>query len=663
MKGEQSGSWLEINQRGLSEALAEVLDRLKRHAAHQESLPLSGSEDAGEGANGPLALDRLCAIFGLSPFERQVLVLCAGIELDAQVAAVCAEVQGDPARRYPTFSLALAGLPGAHWNALTPAGPLRRWRLIEMAPGHGLTVSPLRIDERILHYLVGIDSADERLLDLTQPVPVSGVLVASHQAQADQIVAAWGQAPSRTTLPVVQLVGEGGAAKRAVAAEACAQSGLRLFALPAEALPTAPGELEPLVRLWEREAALTASALLLDCDSLENAGPEGGGAERTGIAARLIERITGPFFVAVPERRSFRQRSVITLEIGKPALEEQHALWEAALGPEAAGLDEALAHLTAHFDVGLEAVRAASLSALAETARLAAHGEAVPLETALWNACRVGARTSLDNLAERVEAKTTWDDLILPKPQQDVLHDILANVRRRSTVYQTWGFGGRSTRGLGVTALFSGESGTGKTTAAEVLARELSLDLYKIDLSAVVSKYIGESEKNLRRVFDAAEAGGAILLFDEADALFGKRTEVKDSHDRYANLEVSYLLQRMEAYPGLAILTTNLKSSIDTAFLRRIRFVVQFPFPTTVERAEIWRRVYPASVPTDALAPEKLARLNVAGGTIRNIALGGAFLAAEAGEPVRMIHLLRAAQTEYAKLEKTLTQTETADWI
>lgn len=663
MKGERSGSWLEINQRGLSEALADVLDCLGRHAARQApaELPALGSDAANR--DGPLALDRLCETFELSPFERQVLVLCAGVELDAQAAAACAEAQGDPARAYPTFSLALAALPGAHWNALTPAGPLRRWRLIEMTAGLGLTVSPLRIDERILHYLVGIDAADERLMDLTQPVQPGGALVASHRAQADQIVAAWGQAASRTALPAVQLVGEGSAAKRAVAAEACAQSGLRLLALPAEALPAASGELEPLVRLWEREAALTGAALLLDCDGLDSAGPEGGNAERAGIAARFVERISGPLFVAVPERRSFRQRPVLTLEIGKPALEEQHALWEAALGPEAAALNGALAHLTAHFDVGLEAVRAASLSALAETARLAAHGEPPPLQTALWDACRMQARTSLDNLAQRVEARTTWDDLVLPAPQRDILLDILANVRRRSTVYQTWGFGGRSTRGLGVTALFSGESGTGKTTAAEVLARELRLDLYKIDLSAVVSKYIGESEKNLRRVFDAAEAGGAILLFDEADALFGKRTEVKDSHDRYANLEVSYLLQRMEAYPGLAILTTNLKSSIDTAFLRRIRFVVQFPFPTATERAEIWRRVYPASVPTEALEPDKLARLNVAGGTIRNIALGGAFLAAEAGESVRMAHLLRAAQTEYAKLEKTLTQTETADWV
>jgi SpoVK/Ycf46/Vps4 family AAA+-type ATPase len=199
--------------------------------------------------------------------------------------------------------------------------------------------------------------------------------------------------------------------------------------------------------------------------------------------------------------------------------------------------------------------------------------------------------------------------------------------------------------------------------AAEVLARELRLDLYRIDLSAVISKYIGETEKNLRRVFDAAELGGVILLFDEADALFGKRTEVKDSHDRHANVEVSYLLQRMESYRGLSVLTTNLKSSLDQAFLRRIRFVVQFPFPDASQRAEIWRRVYPKSTPTEGLDAQKLAQLNVAGGNIRNIALNAAFLAAEAGEVVGMKHLLQATKSEYVKLERPLTDTEVRGWV
>lgn len=238
-----------------------------------------------------------------------------------------------------------------------------------------------------------------------------------------------------------------------------------------------------------------------------------------------------------------------------------------------------------------------------------------------------------------------------------------AQVRHRLTVYQDWGFGHRSTRGLGITALFAGESGTGKTMAAEVLANELNLDLYRIDLSAVVSKYIGETERNLRRLFDAADESGAILLFDEADALFGKRSEVKDSHDRYANIEVSYLLQRMEAYRGLAILTTNMKAALDQAFHRRLRFVIQFPFPDASQREAIWRSMFPAATPTDGLDYAKLAKLHMAGGNIRNIALNAAFLAAHAGESVRMGHLLQAAHSEAAKRDRPLSDAETRGWV
>jgi SpoVK/Ycf46/Vps4 family AAA+-type ATPase len=244
-----------------------------------------------------------------------------------------------------------------------------------------------------------------------------------------------------------------------------------------------------------------------------------------------------------------------------------------------------------------------------------------------------------------------------------LLHELTSHVRHRATVYQRWGFGAAGQRGLGISALFTGPSGTGKTMAAEVLAADLRLDLFHIDLSGVVSKYIGETEKNLRRVFDAAEEGGALLLFDEADALFGKRSEVKDSHDRYANIEVNYLLQRMESYRGVAILATNLKGALDPAFLRRIRFVVSFPFPDEAARAEIWRRVFPAATPTAGIDPERLAQLTVVGGNIRNIAVNAAFMAAAADEPVTMPHLLNAARMELAKLERPFPDAEIRGWV
>jgi SpoVK/Ycf46/Vps4 family AAA+-type ATPase len=245
----------------------------------------------------------------------------------------------------------------------------------------------------------------------------------------------------------------------------------------------------------------------------------------------------------------------------------------------------------------------------------------------------------------------------------ETLRQLAAHLRQRVRVYRDWGFGDRASRGLGVSALFSGESGTGKTLAAEVLASALDLDLYRIDLSSVVSKYIGETEKNLRRVFDAAEDSGAILLFDEADALFGKRSEVKDSHDRYANIEISYLLQRMEAYRGLAVLTTNLKNALDRAFQRRLRYVVHFPFPDSALRETIWRRVFPPQAPVGDLDFRKLAKLSPPGGNIRNIALNAAFLAAETTQPIEMTHLLAAARSESMKLERPLADTETRGWV
>lgn len=268
----------------------------------------------------------------------------------------------------------------------------------------------------------------------------------------------------------------------------------------------------------------------------------------------------------------------------------------------------------------------------------------------------------MSDLAQHIEPKAKMEDLVLPEREKQLIKEIAIQVRQRDRVYREWGWGANSgSRGLGIAALFAGESGTGKTMAAEVLANELDLDLFRIDLSMVVSKYIGETEKNLRQVFDAAEDGGAILFFDEADALFGKRSEVRDSHDRYANIEVGYLLQRMESYRGLAILTTNLKNAIDTAFVRRIRFIVNFPFPDEKSRADIWRRVFPKSTPTANLDYGRLARMNITGGSIRNIALNACFLAAEQDVHVGMDHIKQAAKSEYDKMERPLTRLEMGD--
>ena len=714
-----SNDWLAANQRHLMTALALIRHALDHHAEsgnpkceirNPKETRSSKSEDLGperieestsptetairssDLQNTPLAeaalaldipssLQTLGAAFGLSPFERDVLLLCAGCELDGSFAACCAAAQGDPRRVQPTFSLALAALPGAHWSALLPSAPLRRWRLIEVGAGDVLTNAPLRIDERVLHFLTGLDAPDARLHGIVRPVGKVGPLAPSQLELARRVALAWQDRNANEPPPVIQLCGPEGEDKRALAAHVSTALKLRLRLLRAADVSSVVSERVALVQLWQREAVLSSAALLVTAD-------DGADAERTRELLAFLQDLETLVFLSRHEPLELPLRASVRFDVPKPGVPEQKALWTEALGEDAAALNGQLDRLTAQFSLGAQTIRvfcaelrrdfalvggASVPASQPEPPHAPAREDArptdpvsaasAPLETRLWQACRARTRPRLDELAQRLTPAASWDDLVLPTEQRRVLGEIAAQVRQRFTVYERWGFAARGARGLGITALFSGPSGTGKTMAAEVLAGELKLDLYRIDLSSAVSKYIGETEKNLRRIFDAAEDSGVVLLFDEADALFGKRSEVKDSHDRYANIEVSYLLQRMEAYRGLAILTTNFQNALDTAFLRRIRFVVQFPFPDAPQRAEIWRRIFPAATPTDALNMERLSSLNVAGGHIRNIALNAAFLAADEAAPVRMGHVLRAARTEYAKLEKPLTDTEVKGWL
>jgi hypothetical protein len=652
---EHEDTWSEGNQRYLVAVLAEVRARLEQYAAEvgsaaaQDVPPLrwGGAEDGESLLTVPPALELLCSVFHLSAFERAILLLCAGVELDSTFAGLCAAAQEEPARSYPTFSLALAAFPDAHWSALTPEAPLRRWRLIEVvqAPASSLTTRPLRIDERVLHFLAGIQELDERLVGLVEPVSSPPELVPSHAAQAERIAVAWTRRGG--ALPVLQLCGADEVSRRAIAAAGCAAVGLNLFCLPADGVPTNATELEALARLWEREAALTSSALYVEAETVDRTD-----ARTVTAISRLLERLNSALLLGTSERWRPLRRAMLTLDVHKPTAQEQRALWQAALGEAHVHLNGHIPSLASQFNLAPSAIHAVVCEALAS----GADGPALAAE--LWNAGRAQSRPRLDDLAQRIQPVATWDDLVLPEAERRMLAEIAGHVAHRATVYETWGFGAMSSRGLGISVLFAGASGTGKTMAAEVLANHLRLDLYRIDLSAVVSKYIGETEKNLRRVFDVAEDGGAILFFDEADALFGKRSEVKDSHDRYANIEINYLLQRMEQYSGLAVLATNMRGALDSAFMRRIRFMINFPLPDVAQRVQIWRRIFPPDTPTEGLDIGKLARLNITGGNIRNIALNAAFLAAAEGVPVRMSHLLRATRSEYAKIDKPLTEAE-----
>jgi len=647
--------WMAANQRYLTAALGVVRALLESHAAcasgaqhGRESVERAERALAAAEAAlpAPSALQRLVAGLGLSPFERDVLLMCAGIELDGGFGGVCAAAHGDAQRTRPTFGMALAAHPHAQWSALAPVAPLRGWRLIELANPDAPTISPLHVDERVLHYLTGMRYLDERLRGVTEPARASTELPPSQRRDAERIVAAWSHAPHAPWFPLVQLCGDRASARR-VAAAAAALAGLELHVMDAARVPSSAADTDTLIRLWEREAIMSGLALLVDCGDAQP--PEAAQQASLGL---ILERMRGAVFLAGSSRHD-TERASLVLQIGRPTTQEQRELWQVALGSADANVEQ----LVSQFDLDVAAIRAASSQALVE-----AEAADPCLDDRLWEACRAQARPRLERLAQRIEPAASWDDLVLPDAQRALLAQIAVHGRRRSVVYDTWGFA-RLGRGLGISVLFEGRSGTGKTMAAEILAAAARLDLYRIDLSQVVNKYIGETEKNLGRIFDAAEAGGAVLLFDEADALFGKRSEVRDSHDRYANIEISYLLQRMDSYRGLAILTTNMKTALDAAFLRRIRFIVHFPSPGPAERAQIWRRIFPPQTPVDGLDADKLARLNVAGGEIRNIALHAAFLAADAGEPVRMHHLLDAARTEFAKLERPLVETEIAGWI
>jgi ATP-dependent 26S proteasome regulatory subunit len=650
-------AWYEANQRYLSRAIAQVRVAIERFVrGEKETGRLEPSDQGNQEMPSLPALATLCSAFELSSFERKILLMCAGAEMDSRFAELFASSAPGAHALQPTFSLALAAFADAHWSALSPGRPLRYWRLVDLRLADALTTSPLRIDERVLHYLVGVEALDERLLGSVRPAPAAENVSPSHLAVAERIAGLWRRVRVGARLPIVELCGEELAAKRAIAAAASAMVGLRLHALPAWKVAHATGaELDTILRLWEREAVLGSSALLLEHDDADNSDAP------ANAIAHLTELIRSPMIVSTRSPRRAGGRPAILFDIAKPTVTEQAEIWRTALEPFLPNPNGLVDALVSQFS--LDSARIHSAAQQAAEKQGSSTDASTELSTMLWDACRRQARPRIESLAQRIDPAASWDDLVLPEKQKELLRHVGMHVRQRKKVYHEWGFASLGARGLGISALFAGPSGTGKTMAAEALANELRLDLYRIDLSQVVSKYIGETEKNLRRVFDAADEGAAILLFDEADALFGKRTDVKDSHDRYANIEVSYLLQRMEAYRGLAILTTNRKSALDQAFLRRIRFVVEFPFPEAPQRAEIWRRVFPRLTPTEDLRIDRLARLNAAGGNIKNIALGAAFLAADSGQPVGMAHVLTATRHEFAKLEKPLSDAEIAGWV
>ena len=583
----------------------------------------------------PPALERLRRAFALTRFELGLIVLSAAWELDGRIGELMIKAGAGHGDGFPCLSLAVRILPDAHWNAFTPGGALRRWQLVKLEPGGSLALSRLRLDEHLLHVLKGVSEPDPDLVRQVLRRAAAVVPTAGHSQAAQQVLAQWHQAGQTNAIEIVGPADD----TIAVAALAWERLGVPCFIVTAAQIPGDLGERERFLRRWEREALLGLAAVVILCEDTTDPAL---GERLQWLAAHARFRL-----ILAGERPLLDRRlGLVRISVAPMSADERRALFAHHLGETAApATNHRIDELVCQFRLDAAGIAAACARA--------GRTEGDIDWPALWDACIGRCTPVLDDLAQRLPSNDAWDALVLPATQRRMLDDLLIQCRQRATVLMRWGMDGSGgVRGGNLTALFSGASGTGKTFAAECLAGRLRLPLYRIDLSCVVSKYIGETEKHLRRVFDAAELGGAVLLFDEADALFGKRSEVSSSHDRHANIEVGYLLQRLESYTGLAILTTNHRKHLDPAFLRRIRYAVHFPEPGQGERERLWHGAFTPAVPLTALDWSALARAELTGGQIRTAALAAASYAAEAGSAVSLQHCWRGIESEHAKAEK-----------
>lgn len=603
-----------------------------------------------------LPLARLIRLFDLSSLDCYILMLCLAPELDRRYERLYGYLQDDVSQRRPTVNLMMNLLGGTIperftvWERLTPTMPLRLHHLIECLPDPGqhhpiFLAHNLKVDHRILAYLLGDAETDQRLkLAIQYQKP------GENQFLPDSIRRVFDESP------MIYLQGRRGIGRAGAAAALCAEFGLSLLSVDLAQL----AKLEiPLSLGWKlalREARLANAALLLDswesCLDENDLPPAELWAD--------LQTFERPLFLCSTEswepQNADRMRRMLRITFTVPGYDERRRAWESALGVQGVAVDESsLDELVTKFKLTPEQIANAVHTAVDLAI---SRGEEVRAAD-LYAGAQAHTGMKLGRLARRIMPRYTWSDLVLPPDRLEQLQEICARIRYAHTVNERWGYIRRVAASPGVTVLFAGESGTGKTLAAEVIANDLGLALYKIDLSTVVSKYIGETEKNLALVFNAAEASNAVLFFDEADALFGKRSEVKDAHDRYANLEVAYLLQQLEAYEGVAILATNLRQNLDEAFTRRLSFMVDFPFPEKEYRLHIWASHFPSEAPLggDVSLNELADRYPLAGGNIRNAAIAAAYLAAADGSVITMAHVRNAIRREHQKMGRLLDDT------
>lgn len=626
-----------------------------------------------------LPLPRISEQFRLTPPEQDVLLLCLAAELDAKYGKIFAYIHDDVTRKWPTPGLALdlffreACDRNSGRFFFSSHGALLQNHLIELSnddPNTPLLSRSMRLDPGLTDYLLELNTLDFRLIPFTRilPLPKDKQNLCGLEAIREEWrgLAHYHRESGAPKPLVFYLYGPDGGGKHTAARYLAGNLGLSLLAVDTRRLIQEPDKTEKLIRLAFRETALHPCCLCLEYfDHLfATAGKEPDERmeltkQRIISACRTMAAIT---FLLGEKNWSpdteLSQTVFVAREFPVPGYHIRKKLWEEVFqeaAPDYRPAENVDTHMLANkfqFTPGQTKNALNVACSLALMGHSGNNGPVMVTDAHLHQACRSQSNQKLAELAQKIIPRYTWDDIVLPPDKLEQLREIYQQVKFRHVVFHEWDFDSKFSLGKGVNVMFSGSSGTGKTMAAEIIAKLLDMDLYKIDLSSVVSKYIGETEKNLSKIFQEARASNAILLFDEADALFGKRSEVKDAHDRYANIEINYLLQKMEEHEGIVILTTNFKKNIDDAFTRRFRFTVEFPFPDPPYRLRIWKQVFPMRTPIgDDLDFDYLARrFKITGGNIKNIALHSAFLAAADGRVVRMAHLVRATRREIHKM-------------
>jgi len=614
-----------------------------------------------------LNVPEICKLFGLNEVERDALMICAAPDLDVKYERLYGFIQDDLTKTRPSLGLVISLLSSTNEEAFRirhhflPKGPLFREGLIEPADGsEDIALSTmLKTPSEVLPFLIGIERAglaNRSALDLEAAKSRLAALSMDEAARAQAYNLMIRSLTDGSWSWISILKGPYGAGKGEIVDLICKALGQKIIKVRLSALGEDAAALTRGLRRMFRQAILEGGIPYIE--GMEELPEESGGRALREAVFRFIDASAKRAFLVVQrdvEIPRGLEKEVVPIEIPVLSYGARKEIWRAQLKWRAS--EEELSDLAAKFRLTPGQIDEAVTSAKAKAKML---GMNHPGIDEIHTGCLAQSGRGLAALAQKVNAVYGWDDLVLPKAKLDQLKEVLAQIKHQGEVYQEWGFGGKLSSGRGINVLFTGPSGTGKTMAAGVIARELKLDLYKVDLSQVVSKYIGETEKNLGKIFQAAEDSSSILFFDEADALFGKRSEVKDAHDRYANVEISYLLQKMEEHEGVVILATNLGCNMDQAFVRRMTAIVEFPFPDEEARHSIWEGQIPTEAPVgDDLDLQYLSRrFKIAGGNIKNIVLNAAFLAAEDGGRINQRHMVKATWRELQKMGKVFTRND-----